>query len=66
VVAAAGATVTLTVSDGVHSVVVLAVIGGCTAAEISRRESIPLGTAKSRIRIGLEKLRQIWEEDRHE
>ena len=46
--------------------VVLAVIGGCTAAEISRRESIPLGTAKSRIRIGLEKLRQIWEEDRHE
>ncbi len=37
--------------------VVLAVFGGCTAEEISRRESIPLGTAKTRIRTGLRRLR---------
>lgn len=37
--------------------VVLMVIGGCTAAEIGRREGIPLGTAKTRIRDGLRKLR---------
>jgi RNA polymerase sigma factor (sigma-70 family) len=41
--------------------VVLAVIGGCTAAEISTRENIPLGTAKTRIRSGLMKLRSAWE-----
>jgi RNA polymerase sigma-70 factor (ECF subfamily) len=37
--------------------VVLAVIGGCTAAEVSAREHIPLGTAKTRLRSGLAKLR---------
>jgi RNA polymerase sigma factor (sigma-70 family) len=37
--------------------VVLAVYGGCTAEEISRREAIPLGTAKTRIRTGLRRLR---------
>jgi RNA polymerase sigma factor (sigma-70 family) len=37
--------------------VVLAVIGGCTAAEVSEREQIPLGTAKTRLRSGLAKLR---------
>lgn len=42
--------------------VVLAAIGGCTAAEISQREGIPLGTAKTRIRSGLQKLRNAWEE----
>ena len=31
--------------------VILAVFGGCTAEEISRRDGIPLGTAKTRIRI---------------
>lgn len=37
--------------------VVLAYFGGLTADEIARRIQIPLGTAKSRIRLGLEKLR---------
>jgi RNA polymerase sigma-70 factor (ECF subfamily) len=37
--------------------VVLAYWGGLTADEIARRIEVPLGTAKSRIRLGLEKLR---------
>lgn len=37
--------------------VVLAVFGGCTAEEISQRDGIPLGTAKTRIRTGLRRLR---------
>ncbi|WP_150461528.1 RNA polymerase sigma factor [Nesterenkonia ebinurensis] len=41
--------------------VVLATLGGCTAAEISRREEIPLGTAKTRIRDGLRRIRQHLE-----
>ena len=36
---------------------VLAYWGGMTAEQIARREHIPLGTAKSRIRLGLAKLR---------
>jgi RNA polymerase sigma factor (sigma-70 family) len=46
--------------------VVLAVIGGCTAAEVSQREGIPLGTAKTRIRSGLRRLRQAMEEERRD
>lgn len=38
--------------------VVLAYWGGLTADEIARRAGIPLGTAKSRIRLGLVKLRE--------
>ena len=40
--------------------VVLAVIGGCTAQEVSEREQIPLGTAKTRIRDGLRRLRTMY------
>lgn len=38
--------------------VVMAVIGGSTAQEIADHERIPLGTAKTRIRAGLRRLRQ--------
>jgi RNA polymerase sigma-70 factor, ECF subfamily len=37
--------------------VVLAYWGGLTADEIARRAGVPLGTAKSRIRLGLARLR---------
>jgi RNA polymerase sigma-70 factor (ECF subfamily) len=37
--------------------VVLAYWGGLTAEEVARRSRVPLGTAKSRIRLGLAKLR---------
>lgn len=40
-----------------REVLVLAYWGGLTADEIARRIEVPLGTAKSRIRLGLEKLR---------
>jgi RNA polymerase sigma factor (sigma-70 family) len=43
--------------------VVLAVVGGCTAVEVSEHENIPLGTAKTRIRTGLLKLRAALQED---
>lgn len=38
--------------------VAMAVFGGCTAQELSEHEGIPLGTAKTRIRMGLRRLRQ--------
>ena len=43
--------------------VTLAVIGGCTALEVSAHEHIPLGTAKTRIRSGLRRLRTAMEEE---
>ena len=45
--------------------VALVVIGGCTAAEVGRRENIPLGTAKTRIRTGLHRLRDSLKEESH-
>lgn len=41
--------------------VVLAVIGGRTAAEVGEHEGIPLGTAKTRIRTGLRRVRAAME-----
>ena len=43
--------------DAQREAVVMAYWGDLTADEIARRIEIPLGTAKSRIRLGLEKLR---------
>ncbi len=43
--------------------IVLATIGGRTAREISEIEGIPLGTAKTRIRSGLQRLRTWLEDD---
>jgi RNA polymerase sigma factor (sigma-70 family) len=42
--------------------VALVVIGGCTAAEVGEHENIPLGTAKTRIRTGLMRLRATMRE----
>jgi RNA polymerase sigma-70 factor (ECF subfamily) len=42
--------------------VVLAAVYGRTALEISEEEGIPLGTAKTRIRTGLIRLRSVVEQ----
>jgi RNA polymerase sigma-70 factor, ECF subfamily len=46
--------------DPQREALVLAYWGGLTADEIARREQVPLGTAKSRIRLGMQKLRQEY------
>jgi RNA polymerase sigma-70 factor (ECF subfamily) len=43
--------------DAQREAVAMAYWGGLTADEIARRSEVPLGTAKSRLRLGLEKLR---------
>ena len=49
--------------DSQREAVVLAYWGGLTAGEIARRAGVPLGTAKSRIRLGLAKLREELERE---
>jgi RNA polymerase sigma factor (sigma-70 family) len=46
------------VPDEQRRAVVLAGILGLTAQEVAERERIPVGTAKSRIRLAMDKLRQ--------
>ena len=46
--------------DPQREALVLAYWGGLTADEIARRKHVPLGTAKSRIRLGMQKLRQDY------
>ncbi len=50
-----------TLPSAQREAVVLAYWGGLTADEIARRAGVPLGTAKSRIRLGLTKLREAME-----
>lgn len=47
--------------DPQREAVVLAYWGGMTADQIAKRAGVPLGTAKSRIRLGLAKLREEFE-----
>jgi RNA polymerase sigma-70 factor (ECF subfamily) len=44
--------------DAQREAIVLAYWGGLTADQIARRSRVPLGTAKSRIRLGLARLRE--------
>ena len=44
--------------DAQREALVLAYWGGLTAAQIAQRANVPLGTAKSRLRLGLARLRQ--------
>lgn len=43
--------------------VVLSYWGGMTADEIARKAGVPVGTAKSRVRLGLNRLRETCPED---
>ncbi len=47
--------------DPQREAIVLAYWGGLTAEQIAQRAEVPLGTAKSRIRLGLAKLREALE-----
>jgi RNA polymerase sigma-70 factor (ECF subfamily) len=49
--------------DNQREAVVLAYWGGLTADQIARRSNVPLGTAKSRVRIGLTKMREHVESE---
>jgi len=39
-----------------------AYFGGFTHAEIAKKNSIPLGTVKGRMRLGIQKMRRLLEE----
>ena len=51
-----------TLPESQREAVVLTYWGGLTAEEVARRAAVPLGTAKSRIRLGLAKLRDEFGE----
>ena len=49
--------------DPQREAVVLSYWGGMTADEIARKAGVPVGTAKSRVRLGLNRLREICPEE---
>ena len=51
---------------GAVAAVVMAAFYGFTAGEIAVREGIPVGTAKTRIRTALIRLREVLVREEHE
>jgi RNA polymerase sigma-70 factor, ECF subfamily len=51
-----------TLPDSQREAVVLAYWGGLTAGEIATRSGVPVGTAKSRVRLGLQRMRAALHE----
>jgi RNA polymerase sigma-70 factor (ECF subfamily) len=49
-----------TLPDGQREAVVLTYWGGLTAEEVARHADVPLGTAKSRVRLGVRRLRAAY------
>jgi RNA polymerase sigma-70 factor (ECF subfamily) len=46
-----------------QEVIQMAYFHGLTHSEIADSTGLPLGTVKSRLRLGLQKLRSIWEKE---
>jgi len=46
--------------DGQREAVVLTYWGGLTAEEVARHADVPVGTAKSRVRLGVRRLRRTY------